>query len=152
VEENQIRKPGELASAALQCQTSLPHRILVVDDEPCIRELNTDTLIAAGYHVDVAADGAVAWDTIRLNNYDLIITDNAMPRMTGIEMIEKMRSGGMVVPVIMASGTLLKEELTQYPRLQPAAMLPKPYTGVELLGMVKKVLGAAVPIVMLQLT
>jgi len=145
VEGNQIRQPGKPAGAALQCRTSGPHRILVVDDEPCICELNTDMLTAAGYHVDVAANGAVAWDAIRLNNYDLIITDNTMPRMTGIEMIEKMRSGGMVVPVIMASGTLLNEELTQSSRLQPVVMLPKPYTGVELLGMVKKVLGAAVP-------
>lgn len=149
MEENQIRQPGEPIRAALQCQTSRPHRILVVDDDPLIIELNVERLIAAGYHVDAATDGAVAWDILQLNNYDLIITDNTMPRMTGLELIEKMRSGGMVVPVIMASGTLLKEELTQYPRLQPVAMLPKPYTGVELLEMVKKVLGAAVPIAML---
>ena len=140
-----IRRPGEAAKAAFQCQTSRPRRILVVDDEPLIRELNVERLIAAGYHVDAAADGAAAWDTLQLNSYDLIITDNTMPKMTGIQMIEKVRAAGMVVPVILASGTLVKEELTQCPWLQPAASLPKPYSGTELLGMVKKVLAGTSP-------
>jgi len=65
--------------------------------------------------------------------------------MTGIELIEKMRTAGMVVPVIMASGTLPKEELAQSPLLQPIATLPKPYTALELLQMVKKVLGETNP-------
>jgi len=125
--------------AALQGQTSRPHRILMVDDEPLIREINTDLLIAAGYQVDAVADGAAAWDTLQLNKYDLIITDNTMPRMTGIEMIEKMQAVGMFVPVIVASGTFPKEEATQSPRLQPVATLPKPYTPMKLLETVKKV-------------
>ena len=135
-----IRQQGEPARAATQCQTSRPRRILVVDDEPLLRELNVERLLAAGYHVDAAADGAAAWDTLQLHGYDLIITDNAMPKMTGVQMIGKVRAAGMVVPVILASGTLVMEEFAQCPWLQPAATLPKPYTGGELLGMVKKVL------------
>jgi CheY-like chemotaxis protein len=90
-------------------------------------------------------DGIAAWDALQLNNYDLIITDNTMPGMTGIQMIEKMHTAGMVMPVIMASGTLPKEELAQYPRLQPVTTLPKPYAAVKLLEMVKKVLGQTNP-------
>ena len=97
--------------------------------------------MAAGYQVDVAENGAAAWDAIQLNNYNLVITDNTMPRMTGIQMIEKMRAAGMVVPVIVASGTMSKEELIHSPHLQPASVLPKPYTAANLLLMVKEILG-----------
>ena len=143
--DGEIRKAGEPHSAAFKCQQSLPHRILVVDDEPDLCYLNGKTLSDAGYHVDIAADGASAWDTLQMNNYDLIITDNTMPRMTGIQLIERMHAAGMIVPVIMVSGTLPKEELTQSPMLQPVATLPKPYSAVELLEIVKKVLGATIP-------
>ena len=100
-----------------------PQRILVVDDEPLIRHLNIKALTAAGYQADAAEDGMAAWDALQLNDYDLIITDNTMPRMTGIQMIEKMHAAGMVVPVIMASGTLPKEGLAQSRLPQPTATL-----------------------------
>ena len=145
MKDNQIPQTAEPASETLQNQTNRPQRILVVDDEPLILHLNVNGLIAAGYQVDAAEDGTAAWDALQLNNYDLIITDNTMPRMTGIQMIEKMHIAGMVVPVIMASGILPKDELAQSPRLQPVATLPKPYTAVKLLEMVKRVLGETNP-------
>jgi DNA-binding response OmpR family regulator len=114
----------------------------MVDDEPLIREINTDLLIAAGYQVDAVADGAAAWDTLQLNKYDLIITDNTMPRMTGIEMIEKLRSAGMALPVIMATAELPMHEFARKPWLKPDAMLPRPFPNDDLLAAVKKVLRA----------
>jgi CheY-like chemotaxis protein len=145
MKDNQIRQPGEPDDAPPQCHANGPRRILVVDDEPLICYLNVKALSDAGYQVDAAEDGAAAWDILQRNSYDLVITDNTMPRMTGIHMIEKMQAAGMVVPVIMASGTLPKEELTQSPLLQPVATLPKPYTAVKLLQLVKKVLGETNP-------
>jgi CheY-like chemotaxis protein len=145
MKDSQTRQPGEPDSASPQCHANRPRRILVVDDEPLICHLNAKRLIAAGYQVDVAEDGTAAWDALQLNNYDLIITDNTMSRMTGIQMIEKMCAAGMVVPVIMASGTLPKEGLAQSRLPQPTATLSKPYTAVKLLEMVKKVLGETNP-------
>ena len=126
-------------------QTSQPQRILVVDDEALMRHLNVTMLTAAGYHVEAAEDGSVAWDSLQLKSYDLIITDNAMPRMTGLELIERMFATGIVVPIIMASGTIPKQELTQRLCLQPVTTLPKPYTSVKLLETVKKVLAKPSP-------
>ena len=136
---------GEPANAALQCQRSPPHRVLVVDDESNMRKLNTEFLIAYGYHVDAAEDGAVAWDTLQTKSYDLLITDNTMPKVTGVELIEKVRAAGMPLPVIMATATLPKQTFARNPWLQPAATLLKPYTLAELLGTVKHVLCAAAP-------
>ena len=58
-------------------------------------------------------------------------------------MIKKLRSEGMTLPVILASGTMPTEELKRHPWLQLDPTLPKPFTSAELLDMVKKVLGAA---------
>jgi DNA-binding response OmpR family regulator len=127
-----------------------PRRVLVVEDEPIIRRLNTKMLMDAGYHVDTAENGAVAWDTLQLKSFDLLITDNSMPKVTGIELIEKVRSAGMALLVIMATGMLPNEAFTRSPWLQPAATLIKPYSLAEFLGTVKNVLCGAVPIVMWQ--
>jgi len=134
------RKP---ANADLPSQTSPPHHIIVVDDEPSIRQLNTALLSNSGYEVDSAEDGAAAWEALGAGDYDLIITDNNMPNMTGFELLKKLRAARMALPVIMATGTLPTEEFTRYPWLKPDATLLKPYTVAEMLRTVKKVLREA---------
>jgi CheY-like chemotaxis protein/acetyltransferase-like isoleucine patch superfamily enzyme len=121
------------------------HRILVVEDDRDLRQINTKVLIHHGYEVDVAEDGAAAWEVLQASRYDLVITDNKMPRMTGIELLKKLRSTRMELPVIMATGTLPTQELTQNPWLEPVALLAKPYAVGELLAKVKEVLRVALP-------
>jgi CheY-like chemotaxis protein len=132
-------------------QMSRPHRILVVEDEPLMRHLNTKMLIDAGYHVDAAEDGAAAWDTLQAKSYALLITDNTMPKVSGIELIRKVRTVDMALPVIMATALPPTEEFTRNPHLQPAATLLKPYTAAEFVGTVEKVLCATVFMVILLL-
>ena len=76
----------------------------MVDDDSNARQLSLDVLAGAGYDVEGVKDGAAGWEALQATSYDLIITDNKMPRMTGIEMIEKLRSARRAVPVIMATG------------------------------------------------
>ena len=130
------------AGAPFQPATSPPHRILLVDDDVYVRELNAGVLIRSGYQVDTANDGADAWKALNDQSYDLLITDNKMPRVTGLELIKKLRSEDMALPVILASGTVPVEELNRHPWLQLDATLPKPFTIAELLAAVKKVLGS----------
>jgi DNA-binding response OmpR family regulator len=134
---------GESASVPPQSQTSPPHRILVVEDDIFIRQLSTEVLIHSGYEVDAAADGAAAWQALNTDSYDLMITDNNMPKVSGVELLKKLRAARMALPVIMATGALPKEEFTRYPWLQPDATLLKPYTVAEMLRTVKKVLREA---------
>jgi two-component system response regulator AtoC len=110
----------------------------VVEDEPDILCLNSEILTGSGYHVDAAADGAAAWEALQLKDYQLLITDNEMPKVSGVDLLKKLRAARMALPVIMATGTLPYEEFTQHPEIQPTAVLLKPYTVVDLLGMVKK--------------
>ena len=119
-------------------------RVLVVDDEPLICRLNTDILAGAGYQVDVAENGAAAWDALQRKDYDLLVTDNQMPNLSGVDLVKKVRTAGMSLPVIMATGTLPEEEFTQHLWLYPFVMLLKPYSLAELLETVKAMLHATI--------
>jgi len=133
----------EPASAPLQCQTNPPHRILVVEDNILLRERNAKMLSRSGYAVDAAEDAAAAWETLSADSYDLLIINNSMPKVGGVELLKKLRAARMALPVIMAAGTLPTQEFATSPWLQPDATLLKPYSGKEMLRTVKKVLREA---------
>jgi len=123
-------------------QANPPHRILVVEDDRDLRQLNAKVLIDSGYAVDVAEDGAAAWESLQADRYDLLITDNSMPKLTGIELLKKVRSARMRLPVIMATRALPTQELAKNQWLGPVATLAKPYATDQLLDTVKDVLHA----------
>ena len=115
-------------------------RILVVEDELDLRQLTAEVLIEAGYHVDLAQDGAAAWSALQLSEYDLLITDQFMPKVSGVELLRKIHDAGMTLPVVMATGVLPTWEFALHPCLQPVEMLLKPYSFEKLLGLVKNIL------------
>ena len=81
-------------------------RILVADDSEALRRVMFDCLASAGFDVDTAAEGEAAWQAVQEDHYDLIITDNDMPRLTGLELSKRTRSAGLTLPIIMVSGSL----------------------------------------------
>ena len=115
-------------------------RILVVDDESTIRLLIAHILAHAGYQVGTAEDGEIAWEALRAKNYDLLITDHNMPKVSGVELIKKLRLEDNALPVILISGAIPTEELNRHSWLQLSATLLKPFTGDQLLRIVKRVL------------
>ncbi len=144
MKKDAIFQTGAVAEAwatnSLQREPHLPQRILVVDDDPLIRQLNRKVLAYSCYQVDTAENGAAAWDALLANDYDLLITDNDLPKGTGMNLLEKVHATRMAMPVVMATGAVTAGELAQYPGWQPDAVLIKPYTFVELLETVRKVL------------
>lgn len=136
------KTPRATKAIVKRFQLPLQHRILVVDDDEDIRQLNTELLLNSGYQVDAAADGALAWNTLRLNDYDLLLTDHLMPPVNGLNLVKKLRDARMAMPVIVVSGTMWAKELRQHPWLQIDATLLKPYTADELLATVREVLYA----------
>jgi two-component system alkaline phosphatase synthesis response regulator PhoP len=121
-------------------QPNFCKRILVVEDEHDLRQLTAEVLIDAGYHVDVAENGATAWSALQFSKYDLLITDQFMPKLSGVELLRKIYTANMTLPIIMATGFLPTWEFALHPCLQPVKMLLKPYSFQKLLGMVKNVL------------
>jgi CheY-like chemotaxis protein len=144
LEKGEVTSVAEAASARTPDRVDLPQRILVVDDNGDSRQLSVDVLAAAGYKVEAVKDGAAGWDAFQYLDYDLILTDNKMPKMTGLEMIEKMYATRLSPPVIMATRHLPMDEFARRPWLKPDATLQRPFTNDELLAAVKKILHATV--------
>jgi two-component system cell cycle sensor histidine kinase/response regulator CckA len=117
------------------------YRVLVVDDDVSIREVTVEMLTSSGFEVDAAADGAAGWKALQAKSYDLLITDNWMPKLTGVEMLNTLEAAGIQLPVIMATALFPREEFIRYPWLGKVTMLLKPYRANELLSTVRKVLG-----------
>lgn len=120
-----------------------PSRILVLDDDKDIREIYVEILRHDGYQVDTAEDGQAGWEALQTRPYDLLITDHDMPRLTGLELVEKVSSSGSSMPVIIASGSLSPSELTRQASSRAAAWLPKPFSPGELLKAVGRALGVS---------
>ena len=77
--------------------------ILVVDDEKTIRQALTEILEDESYEVSQAADGAEALELIQKNSYDAVLCDIKMPKMDGIELLDKVVESGVDVPFVMIS-------------------------------------------------
>lgn len=140
MENDKFQKTGVSPGAQPRCEAPSSNRILVVDDEADVRQVSAEVLTRFGYHVDTAADGAAGWEALHTKRYDLLITDNKMPKITGVELVRKVRSARMALPVVLVSSAIPTEDLNRIPSLQLAAMLLKPFTPGELLGTVKDVL------------
>lgn len=78
--------------------------ILIVDDEKSIRKALTEILLSEGYKVDEAVDGLEGYNLIKAKKYDCILSDIKMPRMDGMEMLDKLLKENVEVPIIMISG------------------------------------------------
>jgi DNA-binding response OmpR family regulator len=115
-------------------------RILVVEDDCDLRQLTAEVLVDGGYAVDVAVDGAAAWSALQISQYDLVVTDQFLPKLSGVELLKKIHTAGMTLPVIMGTRFLPTWEFALHTWLRPVKMLFKPYSSQKLLGMVKTVL------------
>jgi CheY-like chemotaxis protein len=140
--DSDISPEGKPKSRPRPKRTRKPKRILLAEDDAVIRQLSAEVLRQSGYQVDTAENGAAAWDILQAKRYDLLVTDNSMPKMTGVELLKRLRAARILLPVVMATGTLPKAEFARNPGLQPAVTLVKPYTSEELLNAVQEVLRA----------
>jgi len=136
-------RTGISARAGLQCQNHQPRRILVVEDEPELRQLVTEVLSESGFQVDSAENGLVALPPLNSVHYDLMLVEEEMSIMTGLELVQLLRSEAIMMPVILVKGTRLTREPDQNPHEQIQAILMKPFTFAELFRTVREVLRVA---------
>ena len=113
-------------------------RILIVDDEEFVRRLIRHYLKDTTHVVREARDGREALNLVRAEAPDLVVTDNAMPAMTGVEMIKVLKAEYPETRIIAMSG-LGVEEAQKHGVDQ---LLPKPFTRSQFLDSINMVLGA----------
>jgi len=116
--------------------------VLVVDDEPPIREALVRTLSANGYRAYTAEDGsdALALYFQRRAEIDVVITDLAMGQMDGVTLVRSLRKVDPKVRVIVSSGHMQKENVVILEGMGVKTFLDKPYTAEKLLRALQKVL------------
>ena len=120
-------------------------QILVVDDEPDIRQLMRDILEDEGYEVDVAENGEAARAAFAGHPPDLVLLDIWMPDVDGITLLKEWsESGRLDCPVVMLSGHGTLETAVEATRLGAHDFIQKPLSLAKLLATVKGALGSQV--------
>jgi two-component system cell cycle sensor histidine kinase/response regulator CckA len=118
-------------------------KILLADDEPAIRRAASMALSRAGYNVTTVADGRAAWKTLGMETFDLLITDNQMPRLTGPELVLTVRQHGLDLPIIVAASQLEFFLDTDSDWFLDVHLLQKPFGLLELMDAVERILCGA---------
>jgi two-component system OmpR family response regulator len=115
-------------------------KVLVIDDEPGVRELISEALSLSEITAVQAADGLEALSFLRRERFDLLILDINMPKLDGLALLEKLRSEGMSVPVLMLSARADKTDINQGLRIGADDYLTKPFSIEELVLRVKAIM------------
>ena len=115
-----------------------PPRILVVDDEPGMREGCRRALAGQGYQVEVAADGDEGWQRLQEGGWDLALVDIRMPGVSGIELLQRSQRLDPDVVCIVVTGYATLETAIQATKCGAYDILPKPFTSDDLLLVVRQ--------------
>jgi len=118
------------------------HSILAVDDSASMRQMVSFTLKSAGYNVVEAVDGQDAWEKAGGRTFDLVLTDQNMPRMDGISLTKKLRETQQfkATPILILT-TESSDQMKSAGRTAGATgWLVKPFDPTKLLEVIKKVI------------
>jgi CheY-like chemotaxis protein len=107
--------------------------ILVVDDEPGMRETLVDMLSDAGHEAESAADGDAALDRLRTESYDVVVMDIRMPGRDGVSVLEEI---GRPPPQVILMTAYAVDEQLQRAAGQAFAVVHKPFPAPFMLGLV----------------
>jgi two-component system response regulator ResD len=120
-------------------------KVLVVDDDSTIRALMEDYLGNLNFEIFHAIDGREGWEIFQEQKPDLVIADIFMPQMTGLELLEEIKSSDHPVPVVLISGVQLSQAEIQMQRERADGFLEKPYMFWQMKDMINKLLPDTVP-------
>jgi len=128
--------------AQAPAKRSGPLRILLVDDDPLIRDATEDMLVSAGFDVAVADNGPTAIQILKARGFDVLITDVGLPGMSGDQLAAMALDHTPGLHVIFATGYSSLPALDALPR---AILLRKPFMEEDILNALSKVTAKAGP-------
>lgn len=118
-----------------------PKSILLVDDDPAIRKILSQSLEMEGFLIHQASNGEEALEAIQSNLPDLMILDVMMPRMNGFEVLKSVRASPKTVdlPVVMLTARSSQEDVWEGWREGVDYYMTKPFDIDELLRFVERI-------------
>jgi two-component system OmpR family response regulator len=121
--------------------TSIPEaRLLVVEDEPNIRELLATSLRFAGFEVHVAGDGATAIKQATAHEPDLVVLDVMLPDMDGFTVTRKLRDSGRILPIVFVTARDSLEDKIKGLTVGGDDYVTKPFSLEEVVARIRAVL------------
>jgi two-component system response regulator MprA len=130
----------ELAQPRAQAGPTLGGRVLVVDDEPDVRDAVETALELEGHRVTVAVDGVDALKKLGHGGYEAIVLDILMPNLDGFEVCRRLRAAGNRTPILMLTARDSEEDTIRGLDLGADDYLVKPFGLAELLARVRALL------------
>ena len=123
-------------------QTINDKHILIVDDDLQIRSLVENSLILmnSNYKISTASNGCMALEQFKAEPPDLILTDNQMPKMSGIELSQAVRQISPTAAIILMTGNGNSQVRQQVKDLKLQGYMEKPFSLIELQTAVRKLL------------
>jgi two-component system, chemotaxis family, chemotaxis protein CheY len=121
-------------------------KILVVEDNAALSGVICFNLVRAGYDVTSASNGRAGVDLLQKGSYDLVLSDQQMPMMTGIQLCEHIRAlpAHRRTPFILLTAKCMEIDLTKLQQqLGVTAALPKPFSPSELVNCIDEALAAS---------
>ena len=117
-------------------------KVLTVDDSPSVRKMVEFSLKAKGYVMGAAGDGQEALEVMANDPFDAIILDVNMPRMNGLEFLEKVKSDENYssIPVIMLTTEGQDEDRDKAMALGATAYIVKPFKPSQLLDLLAEII------------
>ena len=118
-----------------------PKNILVIDDDPSVRETLAHFLFSQGFSVESAESGSIALDIVSRSTFDLLIVDAYMPEMNGIELLRCLKERKVIIPSIFISGVINEEMRKEAQTLGVIAVVEKPFSINEIFYNIQQGLG-----------
>lgn len=116
-------------------------KVLIVDDEMSVLESVSKILVRKGYETKTTLSGEEALKVIRNEDFDLIVADLMMPRVSGIDLLKTIRSENKNIPFLVITGYPSISAAVEATKFGAGGFLPKPFTTQELEEAVEKALG-----------
>jgi DNA-binding NtrC family response regulator len=110
-----------------------PASILIVDDEPVVREMFEFLLAGSGYQVSLAADAEEALESLENFDYNLLIVDKNLPGLSGLELMEKVRELRPQAEFMVITGYASYQSAVEALRLGALDYLEKPFEDIDLI-------------------
>jgi CheY-like chemotaxis protein len=118
-------------------------RILIVDDDPDIRQVLSDRMSSWGYAVETANDGREALEALKKSGFDGMLLDMRMPEIDGTEVLRRTRESHPALSVVVVTATSVKESAAQAVAGGACAYLIKPFDAAQLKQTVEQCFGPA---------
>lgn len=115
-------------------------RLLIIDDESELREVLTALLEESASDIKLAANGLEAIDMLKNQEFDAVLSDEKMPKKSGLEVLKWMRENGLEIPFIIHTGYGQKEIVQEAKRLGVYAFIDKPWDERTLIRTVQEAL------------